>query len=81
MSEWERFLRQAIALMRENVRKGGRPFGAVVMNDGAVAAAIGRTAGHSLSRTWISKSDWTKCDPDVGAAIATDFRASDEPLP
>jgi len=38
MSQAERFLREAIDLARENVRKGGRPFGAVLVKDGAVIA-------------------------------------------
>ena len=38
MPEAEHFLRQAIALARENVRQGGRPFGAVVVKDGEVIA-------------------------------------------
>lgn len=32
------FLQQAIALARDNVDQGGRPFGAVVVRDGAVIA-------------------------------------------
>jgi guanine deaminase len=39
MSTAERFLCQAIDLARENIRKGGRPFGAVVVKDGAVIAS------------------------------------------
>jgi guanine deaminase len=39
MSAAERFLREAIDLARENVRRrGGRPFGAVIVKDGAVVA-------------------------------------------
>jgi len=38
MSETVQFLSQAIALARENVRTGGRPFGAVVVKDGVVIA-------------------------------------------
>lgn len=38
MSQAERFLCEAIDLARENVRKGGRPFGAVLVKDGAVIA-------------------------------------------
>jgi len=38
MSPAERFLCEAIDLARENVRKGGRPFGAVLVKDGAVIA-------------------------------------------
>ena len=38
MSEETRYLREAIALARANVDKGGRPFGAVVVRDGAVIA-------------------------------------------
>ena len=38
MPDTETFLRQAIALARDNVRKGGRPFGAVIVKDGAVIA-------------------------------------------
>lgn len=34
----ERFLCEAIELARENVRRGGRPFGAVVVKDGEVVA-------------------------------------------
>ena len=33
-----RFLREAIALARANAERGGRPFGAVVVKDGAVVA-------------------------------------------
>src|SRR6267142_7023446 len=32
------FMRQAIALALENIRKGGGPFGAVVVKNGAVVA-------------------------------------------
>ena len=38
MSSTERFLCEAIALARDNIRKGGRPFGAVVVRDGEVIA-------------------------------------------
>jgi tRNA(Arg) A34 adenosine deaminase TadA len=38
MGRTEHFLRQAIELARENVGKGGRPFGAVVVKDGQVVA-------------------------------------------
>jgi guanine deaminase len=38
MSSAERFLCEAIALARDNIRKGGRPFGAVVVKDGEVVA-------------------------------------------
>jgi tRNA(Arg) A34 adenosine deaminase TadA len=34
----ERFLCEAIGLARENVRRGGRPFGAVLVKDGKVIA-------------------------------------------
>lgn len=39
----ERYMRQAIDLSIENVRKGGGPFGAVIVRDGRVIAT-GRTA-------------------------------------
>jgi guanine deaminase len=39
MSTAERFLCEAIDLARENVRNGGRPFGAVLVKDGAVIAS------------------------------------------
>ncbi|NVB79144.1 MAG: nucleoside deaminase [Kofleriaceae bacterium] len=38
MTNEERFLREAIELARANVARGGRPFGAVVVKDGAVLA-------------------------------------------
>jgi guanine deaminase len=38
MSDADRFMTQAIALARENVRRGGRPFGAVLVMDGEVVA-------------------------------------------
>ena len=38
VSSTERFLCEAIALARDNIRKGGRPFGAVVGRDGEVIA-------------------------------------------
>lgn len=38
MNEETRYLLEAIALARANVDKGGRPFGAVVVRDGAVIA-------------------------------------------
>jgi tRNA(Arg) A34 adenosine deaminase TadA len=45
MSETERFLRQAIEFAFDNVRRGGRPFGAVVVRDGAViATGVNETA-------------------------------------
>lgn len=34
----ERYMRQAIDLSIENVRKGGGPFGAVIVRDGRVIA-------------------------------------------
>ncbi|WP_016746294.1 nucleoside deaminase, partial [Rhizorhabdus wittichii] len=34
----QRFLRAAIELARDNVAQGGRPFGAVVVKDGAIVA-------------------------------------------
>jgi guanine deaminase len=38
MSDAVRFMTEAIALARENVRRGGRPFGAVLVMDGEVVA-------------------------------------------
>jgi tRNA(Arg) A34 adenosine deaminase TadA len=38
VSSTERFLCEAIALARDNIRQGGRPFGAVVVRDGEVIA-------------------------------------------
>jgi len=38
MSPAERFLCEAINLARDNVRKGGRPFGAVLVKDGTIIA-------------------------------------------
>jgi tRNA(Arg) A34 adenosine deaminase TadA len=38
MTPDEQFLRQAIALARDNAGRGGRPFGAVVVKDGRVLA-------------------------------------------
>ncbi|MDN0008221.1 nucleoside deaminase [Providencia stuartii] len=34
----KQFLQQAISLAKENVKAGGRPFGAVIVHDGAVVA-------------------------------------------
>jgi tRNA(Arg) A34 adenosine deaminase TadA len=34
----ERFLREAIELARDNVRRGGRPFGALLVKDGRIIA-------------------------------------------
>lgn len=39
MSQTQRFLCEAIALASANMEKGGRPFGAVVVRDGAVIAS------------------------------------------
>lgn len=38
MNDTERFLCEAIELARENIAKGGRPFGAVIVKDGKVIA-------------------------------------------
>ena len=38
MTTAERFLCEAIDLARDNVRKGGRPFGAVLVKDGTIIA-------------------------------------------
>jgi tRNA(Arg) A34 adenosine deaminase TadA len=38
MNNTERFLCEAIELARENIRNGGRPFGAVVVKDGKIVA-------------------------------------------
>lgn len=38
MNANQRFLHEAIDLARDNLRNGGRPFGAVVVKDGAVIA-------------------------------------------
>ncbi len=38
MDETERYLLEAIELARENIGRGGRPFGAVVVKDGRVIA-------------------------------------------
>ena len=38
MSEAQRFLCEAIALAEANMETGGRPFGAVIVKDGAVLA-------------------------------------------
>jgi tRNA(Arg) A34 adenosine deaminase TadA len=45
MSSEQRFLCEAIDLARENLRRGGRPFGAVVVRNGAIiASGINETA-------------------------------------
>lgn len=46
MDETERFLREAVALAQENVRAGGRPFGAVVVKDSEV---VGRGVNRILA--------------------------------
>ncbi|WP_458759838.1 nucleoside deaminase [Afipia sp. TerB] len=46
MAEHERFLREAIELARANVKTGGRPFGALVVKDGAI---IGTGVNEILS--------------------------------
>jgi guanine deaminase len=38
-SEHERYLAKAISLAEENVRAGGRPFGAVIVKEGAIVSA------------------------------------------
>lgn len=38
MNDSQRFLHEAIDLARDNLRNGGRPFGAVVVKDGAAIA-------------------------------------------
>lgn len=38
MSDADHFMTEAIALARENVRRGGRPFGAVLVMDGEVVS-------------------------------------------
>ena len=38
MSEHEKFMRKAIALSVRNVKKGGGPFGAVIVKDGKIIA-------------------------------------------
>lgn len=41
MSDTERYLRFAIELARDNIKEGGRPFGAVVVSKGeAIASAV-----------------------------------------
>lgn len=39
MSEDQSYLREAVALARANIAQGGRPFGALVVRDGAVVAS------------------------------------------
>lgn len=48
MTSENRFLCQAIGLARDNIAKGGRPFGAVVVKDGATIA-IGVNEIHSTN--------------------------------
>lgn len=43
----ERYLRQAIELARDNIHRGGRPFGAVVVRDGEVIATAVNDFHHS----------------------------------
>jgi guanine deaminase len=38
MGDTERYLRMAVDLARENVERGGRPFGSVIVKDGDVVA-------------------------------------------
>ena len=46
MDEADRFLEQAIGLARDNVAKGGRPFGAVLVRDGvAIATGVNEMMG------------------------------------
>ena len=40
MDNEQRFLREAVALARENIGRGGRPFGAVVVRDGEIVAML-----------------------------------------
>ncbi|HWM82346.1 MAG TPA: nucleoside deaminase [Pseudolabrys sp.] len=48
LSSEQRFLCEAIDLARENLRRGGRPFGAVVVKNGAViATGVNETAANS----------------------------------
>ena len=51
MSHHEGFMRQAIELARRNVVEGGRPFGAVLVKDGAVIAKAANTVHLSHDPT------------------------------
>lgn len=66
MTDANRFLDQAIALARANIDQGGRPFGAVVVRDGAVIA----TGVNEIHTT---------CDPTAHAEM-TAIRAASRTL-
>ena len=66
MTDANRFLDQAIALARANIGQGGRPFGAVVVRDGAVIA----TGVNEIHTT---------CDPTAHAEM-TAIRAASRTL-
>ncbi len=84
MTDADRFLNQAIAIARANIGQGGRPFGAVVVRDGAVIA-IGVNEIHAThdptahaEMTAIRAASRTLASPDLsGCAVY----ASGHPCP
>ncbi len=66
MDNEDHFLRAAVALARENMEKGGRPFGAVVVRDGEIVAT-------GVNETYIT------CDPTDHAEM-TALRAASRRL-
>ena len=68
MDDGETYLKQAIALARSNVEAGGRPFGAVLVHDGAVVATPGLYPIHP------SPLDCWRIMPDGYRVIFDDHR-------
>jgi tRNA(Arg) A34 adenosine deaminase TadA len=51
MEKQEEFLRQAIKISKENLQKGGGPFGAVIVKDGEIIAATGNSVTNTNDPT------------------------------
>ncbi|GJE29113.1 nucleoside deaminase [Methylobacterium organophilum] len=51
MNGHEDFLREAVAIARQNVAEGGRPYGAVIVRDGEVVARAANTIHSSNDPT------------------------------
>lgn len=84
MSEEQSYLREAIALARANIGKGGRPFGALVVRDGAVIAtgvneihATGDPTAHA-EMSAIRAASCALGSPDLGGCVVY---ASGHPCP
>jgi len=84
MDYTEKFMRKAIALSMENIKKGGGPFGAVIVKDGKIiATGVNRVTANTDPTAHAEVNAIRKASKKLGTfdLVGCDIYTSCEPCP